>query len=103
MCDSMQQQFSTGQTVPLRIGIHLGDIVYDNNDVYGDGVNIASRIESLGVPGSILISDKLHYAIRNQGSISTKSLGYFELKNINQPLEVYTIVMNVSKYLNGLN
>jgi TolB-like protein/class 3 adenylate cyclase/Flp pilus assembly protein TadD len=91
---SMQQQFSSGQSVPLRIGIHLGDIVYDNDDVYGDGVNIASRIESLGVPGSILISDKLHYAIRNQGSISTKSLGYFELKNINEPLEVYTIVMN---------
>jgi TolB-like protein/class 3 adenylate cyclase len=88
----MQQQFSTGQPVPLRIGIHLGDIVYDKNEIYGDGVNLASRIESLGIPGSILISDKLNYAVKGQGSISTKSLGYFELKNIKEPVEVYSII-----------
>jgi adenylate cyclase len=88
----MQQQFSTGQPVHLRIGIHLGDIVYDKNDIYGDGVNLASRIESLGIPGSILISDKLNYAVRNQGTILTKSLGYYELKNIKEPVEVYAII-----------
>jgi TolB-like protein/class 3 adenylate cyclase/Tfp pilus assembly protein PilF len=88
---AMQQQFNNAQSVPLRIGIHLGDIVHDKNDIYGDGVNLASRIESLGVPGSVLISDKLNYAVKTQNSISTKSLGFFELKNIKEPVEVFAI------------
>jgi adenylate cyclase len=88
---SMQQQFITGKPVPLRIGIHLGDIVYDKNDIYGDGVNLASRIESLGIPGSVLISDKLNYVVKNHDSISTKSLGFFELKNIKEPIEVFAV------------
>jgi len=89
---SMQQQFNTGQNVPLRIGIHLGDIVYDKNDIYGDGVNLASRIESMGVPGSILISASLNDAVKNQATISAKSLGFFELKNIKDPIEIFTIL-----------
>ncbi len=88
---SMQQAFQTGTKVPLRIGIHLGDIVLDDSDVYGDGVNLASRIESLGVPGCVLISDKLNYAVKSQGSISTKSVGFFEFKNIREPVEVFAI------------
>ncbi len=88
---SMQQQFTTGAEVPLRIGINLGDIVYGDQDVYGDGVNLASRIESLGVPGSVLISDKLFDAIKNQKTIITKSLGHFEFKNITDPVEVYAV------------
>ncbi len=88
---SMQQQFNSGGKVHLRIGLHLGDIVYSNNDIYGDGVNLASRIESLGVPGSILISDKLCDAIKSQSAISSKSLGHFELKNIKDPVEVFAI------------
>lgn len=91
---AMQQQFNIGQPVPLRIGIHLGEIVYDKNDIYGDGVNLASRIESMGIPGSILISDNLNYAVKNQGSISTRSLGYFELKNIKEPIEIFAIKNN---------
>ncbi|MBK5270024.1 MAG: tetratricopeptide repeat protein [Bacteroidia bacterium] len=88
---SMQQQFNTGEIVPLRIGIHLGDIVFDDSDIYGDGVNLASRIESLGVPHCILISDKLCDAVKNQSSISSQSLGYYELKNIKEPVEVFAI------------
>jgi adenylate cyclase len=91
---SMQQQFNRSQQVPLRIGIHLGDIVYDKSEVYGDGVNLASRIESMGIPGSILISDSLNDAVKNQETISTKSLGFFELKNIKDPIEVFAIINN---------
>ena len=87
----MQQQFQSGQQVPLRIGIHLGDIVFDENEVYGDGVNLASRVESMGVPGSILISDKLHFAVKNHTDISTKTLGHFDFKNITDPVEVYAV------------
>ncbi len=88
---SMQQQFRAGEDVPLRMGIHLGDVVLSENEIYGDGVNLASRVESMSVPGSILISDKLNDAIKNQVSIPTKSLGYFEFKNIKEPVEVFTI------------
>ena len=88
---SMQQQFQSGQKVPLRIGIHLGDIVFDENDVYGDGVNLASRVESMGIAGCILISDKLNFAVKNHDSISTKSLGYFEFKNIKDPVMVFAV------------
>ena len=93
---AMQQQFSQnekqkGTNVPLRIGIHLGDIVFDDNDVYGDGVNLASRVESMGVPGCVLISDKLNFAVKNHTSISTKSVGHFEFKNIKDPVEVFAV------------
>lgn len=88
---SMQQAFLTGRAVPLRIGIHLGDIVFSENDVYGDGVNLASRVESMGVEGCILISDKINFAIRGQNSISTQSVGFFEFKNVKDSVEVFAI------------
>jgi len=88
---AMQQEFQSGDVVPLRIGLHLGDIVFDESEVYGDGVNLASRVESLGVPGCVLISDKINYAIKNHTSIETQSLGQFEFKNIKDPVEVFSI------------
>jgi class 3 adenylate cyclase len=60
----------------------LGDIVYNKTEVYGDGVNFASRIQSLGIPGSILLSSKINDELKNHNNIVTKSLGIFELKNI---------------------
>lgn len=90
---AMQRSFQEEKplTVPLRIGIHLGDIVFSENDVYGDGVNLASRIESLGVPGCILLSDKMNYAVKSQDSISTQSVGVFEFKNVKDPVEVFAV------------
>ena len=87
----MQQQFNSGEVVPVRIGIHLGDIVFSDQEVYGDGVNLASRVESLGVQGCILVSDKIQYAIKNQASIQYQSLGHFEFKNISSSVEVFAI------------
>lgn len=77
--------------IPLRIGVHLGDIVYEDEGAYGDGVNIASRVESLGVPGSVLVSDKVCDEIHNHPSIRAKSLGKFELKNVRRPIEIFAI------------
>ena len=87
----IQHDLCSGVQVPLRIGLHLGDIVFDDNEIYGDGVNLASRIESLGVPGSILISDKLGFAVKNHETIDTKSIGIFEFKNIKDPVEVFAV------------
>ena len=77
--------------VPLRVGIHMGDIVYSNTEVYGDGVNFASRIESMGVAGAIFLSGKLNDELKNHKHISTQSLGNFEFKNISNPVEVFSV------------
>lgn len=87
----MQETFQEKHPVPLRVGIHLGDIVLDGDEIYGDAVNIASRVESLGVSGSILISDKLNFAIKNHEHIVTQSLGQFEFKNIKAPIEIFAV------------
>ena len=77
--------------IPLRIGIHIGDIVKEDDGIYGDGVNIASRIESISVSGANLISDKLQDELNNQPDIVTRSLGSFELKNVKKPVEIFAI------------
>ena len=63
---SLQLEMQNPPLVPLRIGIHTGDVLVDDNSVYGDGVNIASRMESFAVPGSIFISGKAYDDIKNQ-------------------------------------
>ena len=88
---AMQLQFQKTPQVPLRIGIHIGDISVDDSGVYGDGVNIASRIESFAVAGSVFISDKVFDEIKNQPLINTISMGLFNLKNVSRPVEVIAI------------
>jgi TolB-like protein/Tfp pilus assembly protein PilF len=77
--------------VPLRIGIHMGDVVFDGTEIYGDGVNVASRIESLGITGAILLSGKLNDELKNQQHILTRSLGAFEFKNVTNAMEVFAV------------
>ncbi|MDF1698619.1 MAG: adenylate/guanylate cyclase domain-containing protein [Saprospiraceae bacterium] len=88
---AIQKELQTGDVVELRMGLHIGDIVFDGTEVYGDGVNLASRIESLGIAGGILLSGKIHDEIKNHPQISTTSLGLFSLKNIRNPIEVFSI------------
>jgi TolB-like protein/class 3 adenylate cyclase/Flp pilus assembly protein TadD len=87
----IQAALQTEPIIPLRIGIHMGDIVYNEEGVYGDCVNVASRIEGLALSGSVLVSDKVFDEIKNQKNISTASLGTFELKNVKRPVEVFAI------------
>lgn len=87
----MQLAFLEEPNIPVRIGIHVGDIIYSKDDIIGDAVNIASRIESGAVAGSILISDKVHDQIRNHKHIQTKFLDAFELKNINDTMPLFAI------------
>lgn len=77
--------------VPLRIGIHIGDIVVDDAGVYGDGVNIAARIESMALPGAILLSDRLRLELENHPDIRTVRLGEYELRNVRRPIEIYAV------------
>ena len=88
---SIQQQLQTEPKVELRIGIHTGDVVIEEESIYGDGVNLASRIESMAVPGAVFISGKVHDEIKNHDEIKTQELGFFELKNIKEPVSIYAI------------
>lgn len=90
----IQQQLQQEPKVDVRIGIHTGDVTMEDGAIYGDGVNLASRIESLAVPGSVFISEKVLDEIRNQEYIQTRELGYFELKNVQQPVRIFAIANN---------
>lgn len=88
---AIQRALKKGEHVPLRVGLHMGDIVFDGTDIYGDGVNLASRIESMSVAGAILLSGKLNDEIKNHHNISTLSLGHFEFKNVTGHTEVFAV------------
>lgn len=77
----------------IRIGIHLGDVEHSEGDVFGDGVNIASRIEPLAPDGGIAISEDVARQVRNKPSISLEDLGEQTLKNIEDPLSIFRVVM----------
>src|SRR5215469_15070675 len=78
----------------LRIGIHLGGVVFTNNTVIGDGVNVASRIHALAPPGGICISGSVCDEIRNKPGITTQDLGEQRLKNVSRPIRGYALVLN---------
>jgi TolB-like protein/class 3 adenylate cyclase/Flp pilus assembly protein TadD len=77
--------------IPLRIGVHTGDIVHDEDGVYGDGVNVASRIEGLAAPGGVMVSGKVFDEIKNHRSISTISMGAVQLKNVEHQVNLFAI------------
>lgn len=87
----IQQQLQQEPKVDLRIGIHTGDVVVEDETIYGDGVNLASRIESLAVSGSIFISEKVYDEVKNQQHIHVRELGSFEFKNVKNPIRVFAI------------
>ncbi len=85
------QKASITGNIPLRIGIHSGDVVIEDDGVYGDGVNIASRIESFATTGSVMISDKVFDDIKNHPAFRSSLMGEFELKNVKRPVEIYAL------------
>ncbi|MEH6536773.1 MAG: adenylate/guanylate cyclase domain-containing protein [Psychroserpens sp.] len=87
----LQNEFLIEPMIPVRIGIHVGDIIYSRDDILGDAVNVASRIESCAVPGSVLVSDKVHDQIRNHQDIKAQFLDAYELKNIDDAIPIFAI------------
>ena len=77
--------------IEFRIGIHLGDIILDDNDIFGDGVNIAARLESIAVPGGISISRAVHDQVRDRINVCFDDKGEIALKNIARPVQVFAI------------
>lgn len=87
----IQRQLNKEPKVPLRIGLHLGDIVYDDEGAYGDAVNVAARIESVSIPGGVLISDRVNDELQGHPKIKTAYLGSHELKHIKRPVDIYAV------------
>jgi class 3 adenylate cyclase len=97
---AMQRQFAQeakdsagGTALQHRIGIHLGDVLVQDKDVMGDGVNIASRIQSEAEPGGICISQTVYDVVKNKLQMQVVSLGPRDLKNIAQAMPVYRLLL----------
>ena len=88
---AMQKAYQGDHPIPVRIGIHVGDIVFKDETVYGDGVNIASRLQTSGIPGSVYISDRVQSELANHPEIKTRSIGKKKLKNVKLPVEVFVV------------
>ena len=75
--------------IEIRIGIHVGDIIIEDGDIFGDGVNIAARMESIAQPGGICISDDAYRQVRDKVNVKFEDFGEQQLKNIARPMRVY--------------
>src|SRR6266516_348174 len=85
------QQELARQEVPVRIGIHMGEVIVEPERLTGDAVNVAARIESFAVPGSVFVSDAVYEQIKGQAEIGVAPLGSFRLKNVGRPLDLHAI------------
>src|SRR5713226_1244429 len=89
----IQASIQGGDELRLRIGIHVGDVLFSTAGVVGDGVNVASRIHALAPPGGICVSERVYDDLRNKPEFKVRDLGRQTLKNVSRPIRVYQIVM----------
>ncbi|MDX8526863.1 tetratricopeptide repeat protein [Mesorhizobium sp. MSK_1335] len=87
----------------LRIGLNLGDVVGEGSDIFGDGVNIAARLEGLSEPGGICISGKINDEIRGKVDVSAMDLGEVTLKNITRPVRAFRIMSGITPTPQGVS
>jgi TolB-like protein len=87
----IQQTLSKDPKVPLRIGLHIGEILVEDHKIVGDAINLTSRIQSLGRAGSILFSKDVFEKIRNRQHFKAISMGSFMLKNVEEPMEIFAL------------
>lgn len=83
--------------IDLRIGIHLGDIIEEKGDVFGEGVNLASRLETVAEPGGIYVSEPVYRNVRNKDGVSSEYLGERVLKNVEEPVKIFNIRVDISR------
>ena len=94
LIDERNQVEAEAGRIDLRIGINLGDVIVDGDDIYGDGVNIAARLEPLSEPGGIVVSASAFEQAKNKVDIPFEDLGPQQLKNIPEPVRAYSITPN---------
>src|SRR3954469_4366957 len=81
-----------GRCIEFRMGINVGDIIIEDGDIFGDGVNIAARLEGLAQPGGICLSAAAHEQVRDRLDISCDDIGEQQVKNIARPVRTYRVV-----------
>jgi adenylate cyclase len=82
------------QRIEFRIGVHVGDIIFDDNDIFGDGVNIAARLEGIAEPGGVCMSDDAYRQVRGKVEIDCDDMGPQSLKNIAEPMRAWRLRMS---------
>src|SRR5208337_3285595 len=98
-CAMEMQQASRGindllppeRRLELRIGVNLGDVIVDGDDIFGDGVNIAARLEALAQPGTVCISQTVYDQVKNKIELDYRPLGSHRVKNIAEPVRAYAV------------
>ncbi len=90
----MADEAKAAQSIELRIGVNVGDIMVEDGDVFGDGVNVAARLEGLSDPGGVLLSRSAYDQVRDKVQYAFEDLGERALKNIARPVQVFRLVMN---------
>jgi TolB-like protein/class 3 adenylate cyclase/Tfp pilus assembly protein PilF len=85
-------ELAYNRQMQFRIGVNLGDVIEDDGNIYGDGVNIAARVESLADAGGICISGRAHDQVENKLGLEYEDLGKHEVKNISRPIQVYRVL-----------
>lgn len=90
---------SRDRRMELRIGINLGDVIVEGDDIYGDGVNVAARLESIAEPGGIVVSGAVRDNVGNRLDLRFEDIGEQRLKNIDRPVRTYTVLLDISSAL----
>ncbi len=90
------QTFKNDKDLQLHIGVHMAEVLFSRDKVYGDGVNLASRIQSSAAPGEILVSEDIYHNIRNHSGIETEFLGDKSFKNVKKNIGIYRLKVSGS-------
>src|SRR6266446_5635104 len=93
---SENEKLPPERRMEFRIGVNLGDVMVDGEQIYGDGVNVAARLESLADPGGICISGTVYEQVRDKLALSYEDAGEQEVKNIARPVRVFRVVAGVA-------
>ena len=86
-----------GRRIEFRIGINLGDIIIDGDDIYGDGVNVAARLQELAEPGAVCVSDKVYDEVQGKTDLAFENLGEHRVKNIVRPVCVFQVLLGETR------
>ena len=80
----------------LRIGVNLGDVIVDGGEIFGDGVNIAARLQALAQPGTVCISHNVYEQVRDKVNLDYRPLGSYHVKNIAKPVRAYAVGLSTA-------